>query len=86
MGCLYDVCVYLCARKIILVCVYLVVGSEKLPALEEMDGGDKEVTEEEWIRRVAELNKHQVTVTMPLYNHLSLHVTLLYYGIFFRRD
>ncbi|KAK3530435.1 hypothetical protein QTP86_024345, partial [Hemibagrus guttatus] len=37
-------------------------GSEKLPTLEEMDGGDKEMTEEEWIRRVAELNKHQETV------------------------
>ncbi|XP_058237099.1 follistatin-related protein 1a [Hemibagrus wyckioides] len=37
-------------------------GSEKPSALEDMDGGDKEMTEEEWIRRVAELNKHQETV------------------------
>lgn len=53
----------------------LFVGSEKLPALEEMDGDDKEMTEEEWIRRVAELNKHQVTITIAHYNDLSLHAT-----------
>lgn len=53
----------------------LFVGSEKLPALEEIDGGDKEMTEEEWIRRVAELNKHQVTVTVAHHSDLSLHVT-----------
>lgn len=75
MGSLYVFCVYFYARKITLVCVPLSVVSEKLPALEKMEGEDKEMTEEEWIRRVAELNKHQVTVTIVQYNDLSLHVT-----------
>lgn len=35
-------------------------GSNKLPALDEIEGNDQEMTEEEWTRRVAELNKHQV--------------------------
>lgn len=68
-------CVYLYARTITLVCVSLFIGSEKLPDLEEMDGGDKEMTEEEWSRRVAELNKHQVTITKAHYIDFSLHVT-----------
>ncbi|XP_031438480.1 follistatin-related protein 1b [Clupea harengus] len=34
---------------------------EKTPALDELDAG-QEMTEEEWTRRVAELNKHQETV------------------------
>ncbi|XP_026865968.2 follistatin-related protein 1a [Electrophorus electricus] len=37
-------------------------GSEKLSALEEAEDADRETTEEEWTRRVAELNKHQETV------------------------
>lgn len=56
---------------ITLVCVSLFLGSE-LPALEKIDGSDKEMTEEEWIRRVTELNKHQVTVPVTHYSDLSL--------------
>nr|ABC48671.1 follistatin-like 1 [Danio rerio] len=37
-------------------------GSNKLQALEEMEGNNQEMTEEEWVQRVAELNKHQETV------------------------
>ncbi|KAL2087634.1 hypothetical protein ACEWY4_016462 [Coilia grayii] len=37
-------------------------GPEALPALEETEGMDQEMTEEEWTRRVAELNKLQETV------------------------
>ena len=36
--------------------------TEKTPALDELDAG-QEMTEEEWTRRVAELNKHQVGQT-----------------------
>lgn len=70
MGKLYDFCAKVYARKMTLICV-CTVGSEKFPALEEIDGEDKELTEEEWSRRVAELNKHQVTIS----NDLSLHVS-----------
>lgn len=35
-------------------------GLNKLPALDEIDGDDKDMTEEEWTLRVAELNKFQV--------------------------
>ncbi|RXN32136.1 follistatin-related 1-like protein [Labeo rohita] len=37
-------------------------GPNKIPPPEEMEGSDQEMTEEEWTRRVAELNKHQETV------------------------
>ncbi|XP_076839081.1 follistatin-related protein 1a [Brachyhypopomus gauderio] len=37
-------------------------GAEKLSVLEEAEGAEEEMTEEEWTRRVAELNKHQETV------------------------
>lgn len=35
-------------------------GTNKLHDLEEMEGNDQEMTEEEWTQRVDELNKHQV--------------------------
>lgn len=38
----------------------LSTGPNKIPPPEEMEGSDQEMTEEEWTRRVAELNKHQV--------------------------
>ncbi|XP_051983220.1 follistatin-related protein 1a [Xyrauchen texanus] len=37
-------------------------GSNKLPALEGIEGNDQEMTEEEWTQRVAELSKLQDTV------------------------
>ncbi|CDQ89692.1 unnamed protein product, partial [Oncorhynchus mykiss] len=37
-------------------------GTDKMPAVEKTEGADQEMTEEEWTRRVAELNKHQETV------------------------
>lgn len=40
----------------------LSTGTKKLPALEEMEGNDQEMTEEEWTQRVAELNKLQVGI------------------------
>uniref|UniRef100_A0A673Z625 Follistatin-related protein 1 n=1 Tax=Salmo trutta TaxID=8032 RepID=A0A673Z625_SALTR len=36
--------------------------TNKVPAVEKTEGADQEMTEEEWTRRVAELNKHQETV------------------------
>uniref|UniRef100_A0AAY4BWB4 Follistatin-related protein 1 n=1 Tax=Denticeps clupeoides TaxID=299321 RepID=A0AAY4BWB4_9TELE len=36
-------------------------GSDKLTTLEEAEGTDQDMTEEEWTQRVAELNKHQET-------------------------
>uniref|UniRef100_A0A8C7RR48 Follistatin-related protein 1 n=1 Tax=Oncorhynchus mykiss TaxID=8022 RepID=A0A8C7RR48_ONCMY len=36
--------------------------TNKMPAVEKTEGADQEMTEEEWTRRVAELNKHQETV------------------------
>lgn len=36
--------------------------TEKTPVVDEVDAG-QEMTEEEWTRRVAELNKHQVIQT-----------------------
>ncbi|XP_014006707.2 follistatin-related protein 1 [Salmo salar] len=37
-------------------------GTDKVPAVEKTEGADQEMTEEEWTRRVTELNKHQETV------------------------
>ncbi|XP_035600717.1 follistatin-related protein 1-like [Oncorhynchus keta] len=37
-------------------------GTDMVPAVEKTEGADQEMTEEEWTRRVAELNKHQETV------------------------
>lgn len=44
-------------------CVPCTAGSDALPALplEEAEDMDQEMTEEEWTRRVAELNKLQVS-------------------------
>lgn len=41
--------------------VHCTAASDALPALEETEGTDQEMTEEEWTRRVAELNKLQVS-------------------------
>lgn len=38
----------------------LSTGTNKLHDLEEMEGNDQEMTEEEWTQRVDRLNKHQV--------------------------
>ncbi|XP_067298741.1 follistatin-related protein 1a [Pseudorasbora parva] len=37
-------------------------GADKFRAVDEVEGNDQEMTEEEWTQRVAELNKHQETV------------------------
>ncbi len=37
----------------------LTLSTEKTPVIDT--DGDQEMTEEEWTRRVAELNKHQVS-------------------------
>uniref|UniRef100_A0A8C9TD57 Follistatin-related protein 1 n=1 Tax=Scleropages formosus TaxID=113540 RepID=A0A8C9TD57_SCLFO len=42
-------------------------GKDKKAGVEEDDGLDQEMTEEEWGRRVAELNKHQVRVAGALW-------------------
>nr|XP_046180063.1 follistatin-related protein 1-like isoform X2 [Oncorhynchus gorbuscha] len=39
-----------------------VTCEDTVPAVEKTEGADQEMTEEEWTRRVAELNKHQETV------------------------
>lgn len=52
----------------------LSTGTNKLPALEEMEGNNQEMTEEEWTQRVAELNKHQVGTE---YNAVNLSFQVL---------